>query len=208
VKYFTLGIPLILGVSLVADPQELSPAEALSQALAQVKPCPTQSEAHRLDEGHQPIVKIEENNEGKKGKPKITLPMLFRSGRFELIDVGAWVVLGREVRVLSFYPAKHNQPKAWPGEDKDYDKAMNHLVGWIYLDKETGDLARVDARLSKELNYRFGLVSITEAMLTFEQAFVQGEWQPEVFKLDFDGHGPGGIRRRHELRTYRFLCTE
>lgn len=207
-KTFALGITLFLlaGAPKTA-PQELSPAEALSQALAQIKPCRSESEAHRLDDAHQPLERIEENNGGKSEKPKITLPMLFRPGRYLYADVGNWLVASREVRVVSFYPApSRSQPQALPGEDKDYHKAMNHLAGWIYFDRETGEIARVDARLNRELSYRWGFVSIKETNIVFEQSFVEGDWQPTVFHLDFDGQGPRGIRRRHEQRTYRFVC--
>jgi hypothetical protein len=120
---------------------------------------------------------------------RISLPILFRPGRYAFTAVSSGNYQGTNVWTVPFSPAASGQPGANPGEDERLNRAMNDLVGAVQIDKTTGAIVHVDASLKDTLffsgvTYRFGIpapvtVTVLKANLTVDQKLVGATWVPD-----------------------------
>lgn len=185
------------------------PALMLARAVSTTQLCPVDPpEKLRLDDNHK-VVKAFPIDENDKSRGRsLTLSTLFKPARFELKEGGSSLLLGREVGIVNFFPVpKKKQLKAGKGEDAEYNKAMNHLMGSVYIDKETGGIVRIEARLAENVSYGLGLVKVYELSFSMEQELRNERWLPLYSQLEVAGSALAGMKVRHEQYNLRFRCT-
>lgn len=192
------------------------PAEILEKAVLQIGKCSMgESLKESWDEGHTTFKKLDLSAKDKSDIPKLTLPSLLRKGRYKLETVGEALFHGRDAVILNFSPLPAKERlKPQPGEDRNFVKAMNELKGSIYIDRETGRLISVEAKIESEIN----LVAIWKKFIplpvTFRELTVQVKpvdelsWKPALVELKFDGFGPKKVLRRHEHHKVSFICAD
>jgi hypothetical protein len=84
---------------------------------------------------------------------ELSLPLLFRSGRYkltELLDSGT--AEGESERVIRFSPREPGeQLEAYAGESGSLNKVLNQLAGEVFLSRETGEITRIYSDLTESL---------------------------------------------------------
>lgn len=190
----------------------LNPEELLRTAAKKVVMCGYEKpERFVLDAAHQPTdERPKEVKAGDDPTKKISIPVLFRKGRYRLEDGGTTYLEGRETMVVNFFPVPEKEMLKPAGtEDKRFSRAMNFLTGSAFLDKETGGIVRVEARTLTEVPYEalfLTLFKIHELKLIFEQQLVENKWVPRRLDLEWHGRSKAGIVNRHELYRITFAC--
>jgi len=120
---------------------------------------------------------------------KLSMPLLFRPGRYTFTGISSGNYLGTNVWTVPFAPAASGQPAANADEDERLNRAMNDLTGVVQIDKATGGIVHVEASLRDTLffggvTYRFGIpapvtVTILKANVTVDQKLVGTTWVPD-----------------------------
>jgi hypothetical protein len=194
------------------------PAELLSVAVEQFQTCKFDKPVGRKrNDNHQDSGEVKEEKQDNDLVKKLSIPILFRNGRFRLEDKGEVLLHRRQAWLVNFSPLPDkDQLKRVSGEDRDIVKVLNQLSGSVYIDQETGRFIQIEARLSAPYDFttfkKIIPLPVTISEIWFSVKSESGEgWQPNVFQAEFDGHGPvrlGKPKRRHEHYTVPLRCTD
>ncbi len=191
----------------------LNPEELLTKAISMVEMCGYEKpEKYTLDSLHQKVGIVAEKKKDDDPTQKISLPILFRQGRYQLEDGGHAILEQREVSIVNFYPLPEKQMlKPQGNEDGRFSRAMNFLSGSVFIDKETGGIIRVETKLFKEVPYEkffIKLFRVHELNFTFSQVLMGSRWVPDFLRLEWHGRSKAGLVNYHELYYIDFTCTD
>lgn len=213
----TAGLVLL---TLEASPASATddPARLLTLAVEKFQTCRYQISAGReRTDSHEDagLLKLKESDRGMA--TKLSIPAVFRDGRFALEDKGAVLLNRRDARLINFSPQPEDKRlKRAPNEDRDIARVLNELSGTLYIDAESGRFIQIEARLRKPYSFLsfkklFPVpVTMSEVSLTVKPES-ETNWKPTQLVVEFDGHGPeklGKPLRRHEMYTVELRCTD
>jgi len=203
---------ILVLVGLLGTATESSdPAAVLSKAVAQVTNCEYQTEIRNLDDNHEELSTKAKKREDVDPVHSLSLPILFKEGRYRLEDGGHALYVGREVLILNFFPVPEDQQlKPAEKEDARFNRAMNFLTGSVFIDRETLGIVRVETRISQEVPYEKWFLTvfrIHELKATIEQYFDETRWRPRRLQMEWRGRSKAGIVKLHERYDIQFSCT-
>lgn len=164
---------------------QATPEEMLAKAVSLTKMCSYTSQKFEYGENGSRRLVGQDGKDGEAVK-KISLPVLFRPGRFEL-SFGPDQMTKQNVlaRVIHYSPLPEDrQLKALKGEDKDNHRVMNHMMGEVFIDPATGGIIRAKGDLKNNLEWKAKKIKVFElkvASFLIEQYLVKDEWLPWSF---------------------------
>ena len=101
-----------------------------------------------------------DNNENDVAQ-KISLPILFRVGRFQLSRSDDEVTReGLQAIVIKFSPQGEKILRLKPekGGDPTYNRGMNNLAGKVFIDPATGSIMRAEGWLTEGISFRWKFI--------------------------------------------------
>jgi hypothetical protein len=187
----------------------LNPEEILARAVSLVEMCGyDEARKFKLNSSHAASQETQHDKEDKDSSQLLSIPQLLRRGRYQLSSGGSWIDDGREYQIVNFFPMPEDmQLKHRKGEDKRFNKAMNHLYGTVLIDRETGGLIDVRADLPAEVSY-YAVGKLYEVSFSFKQELIHGRWLPSSLRLEYGGRVPLTPFGIHNLHTVRFNCAQ
>lgn len=193
----------------------LNPDEILARAVAKMEMCGYEKQEKQvLNDAHNPV-SPQPNKAANKDDPdpikNISLPIMFRQGRYRLESAGQAILEQKEVTIINFFPLpEKSMLKPNKAEDWRFARAMNFLSGSVYIDAENGGIVRVETRIAEEVPYDkwfMTLFKIHELEFTFEQQLQGERWVPRLLQLEWRGRSKAGIRSMHERYNITFSCN-
>ncbi len=187
------------------------PAETLARAVSLIETCRYETRQKTLDDNHREIPGVKAGNHDVDPAKSLSIPILFKSGRYRLEEGGRALFEGREVSIVNFFPLpEKNQLKPSLDEDKRFNRAMNFLTGSVFIDTETGGIVRVETRIAQEVPYEKFLMTvfkINELEAVIEQQLTDTRWRPRKFEMEWRGRSKAGLVKLHEAYEVEFSCT-
>ncbi|MDP2641793.1 MAG: hypothetical protein Q8P21_00660 [bacterium] len=208
-RFLVLVSLCVLGTGISHAEIPSSPVEILSLAISQTRFCEYESKRETLDGDHNVIAARPIDKEDEGATSKLSLPIMFRPGRFRL-EEREEIIDNRPTVVIRFSPLP---PKlrlaARKGENKHYNKAMNSLTGRVEIDQTTGHIKSIEAWLAEHVGYDFILPNVfvlRELNFTMKQRLNGHGWEPESITLEIEGEKKI-LKDLHDKYTFDFLCT-
>ena len=209
--FFFLGTAVRIRAQEKWEDTEPGAAERLSRAVAKAKICGKYKVVKtRVENGVEKTATLGE--EDGKAMEKLSLPLLFKPGRFALSCGNDQVLSGRVVSVVNFEPQPQNLAlQAVGDEDRHYNRAMNHLQGSVFIDTETGSIVRIEARLLEAVPYIWAgieMFKLKSLDFEFDQRLKGERWIPSHLQLNVKYWRLVGWPRNGDERTsIPFTCS-
>lgn len=198
-----------LGGEEKADPGREAADEVLKRAVEKTFGCAPQTEKWDIKENGGRIKA--DSQKSKSGIAELlTLPFLFRDGRFSVSYEREAVAEGRTLDVIAFkaLPEKEHVglPKGSSYEARAANWAMNRMSGTVAIDRATDSIVWIRGRTPPERVKRFGglwTAELRELVFSHEQKLVGESWLPArtTTLLDYSATFKGRERSLYEI-TY------
>ena len=178
-----LGFQALVSQTAIPSPEDKILARAVEKMR---KKCPYTTTKLSYDPEGKLVATPDEKEKGKITE-KLSIPLLFKPGRFQLKQVPGSQAeeSGEDFTVIVFKPwEERHQLKAIKDEDDDVNKTLNQLTGSVTIDPKTGGFVRIDANLSERVSYtRWWLLGIDAAWMkevnfSLTQRFDFWRWNP------------------------------
>jgi hypothetical protein len=159
--------------------RRLTSAELLAAAVANLERRCVPTTALAIEDSNGRFVDVPSKQ--KKGEAeKVSVPILFREGRFKLEPPRPVFLDNRSAMIVKFLPVQEIfRLDAKEGEDSNKIRGMNLLSGEVFIDPATGSIMRAEGVLTEDVSYLAGIITVTSAKFVFTQRHVEGKWLPE-----------------------------
>lgn len=180
-KLLVLLSVCLLGTGSAGMEKGQDPEKILAQAIALTRICPNTT--RKVDIEHGQEKKSDHGRDQSETTNKVTLAILFKPGRFDLSYVERATLpdgtISPAIRFLSKPEKEHLKAKS--GEDKRFNWGMNRMNGWVYIDKPTGGIIRIEGKTPGNQPFRklIRLAELHALEFSLKQRFIGNRWMPE-----------------------------